>query len=58
MAASGGIGIAKMIAKAMEATAHKAEATAPGKAEPALVPAPGQLPSPLTQGNGKIDERP
>jgi Rod binding domain-containing protein len=31
MAASGGIGIAKMIAKAMEATAHKAEPVAPAK---------------------------
>jgi Rod binding domain-containing protein len=58
MAASGGIGIAKMIAKAMEATAHKAEATAPGKAEPAPVPAPAPLPSQSTLGNGKIDERP
>src|SRR5580658_388037 len=35
LAASGGIGIGKMIAKAMHATADKASAEASGKAEPA-----------------------
>jgi len=42
MAASGGIGIGKMIARAMEAAAHKAE------------PAPASTPP----GEAKIDEKP